>query len=362
MSTPGSRAWLQPDPLFNAVRAGDAAAVRRLLSQAAAPQQAANGWYRPRLTLTHPGSLLHVAAFHGHAAVCQALLEAGADPLAADDQGRLALHLAAERGDVQLLRLLCSHAGSGLAARNSAGETPWGVAARVGHPASVLGLLALPPPPQGQPAPQTAVAGIATQWRRPVPAEGLAACSQQQHAQQQQQQQPGLAASPSGEQDQLSTKPNSPAATCRSPPWPAQPSLPQGTPQAACRSPTQTLREPASPSAAWSEGSEGAQQSTQPLAQPSSSPPAKGAGGWSSERSWSEDAAPSAAPPSQVASQHVPGLPSCGMDRQWGASWPVSCQLAGACSGSPVGPGWLKSVPICCACSPAFALLKCSHA
>jgi len=51
----------------------------------------------------------HVAATHGAAAVCRALLHAGADPNVADDAGDLPLHLAAAFGSGAVVKILLDH-------------------------------------------------------------------------------------------------------------------------------------------------------------------------------------------------------------------------------------------------------------
>lgn len=58
----------------------------------------------------------------------RALLEAGADPNAADPRGYTPLHLAAARGDAGTVRLLLQH-GADVRARTATGDTPIYVAA-----------------------------------------------------------------------------------------------------------------------------------------------------------------------------------------------------------------------------------------
>ena len=63
----------------------------------------------------------HVAATHGAAAACRALLHAGADPNVADDAGDLPLHLAAASGSGAVVKLLLDH-GADPAAQDALGQ------------------------------------------------------------------------------------------------------------------------------------------------------------------------------------------------------------------------------------------------
>lgn len=73
--------------------------------------------------ITDLGAALREAAHKGEADVVQALLAAGADASARDEQGVTALHRAAARGDVAIARLLLA-SGAAVSARDLRGRTP----------------------------------------------------------------------------------------------------------------------------------------------------------------------------------------------------------------------------------------------
>ncbi len=81
------------------------------------------------------GSLLrplHSAATQGSAAICRMLLDAGADPNAAQQSNHTALHAAALRGDVDLAELLIER-GASVDARGDDGRTAADIARETGH-------------------------------------------------------------------------------------------------------------------------------------------------------------------------------------------------------------------------------------
>jgi len=66
---------------------------------------------------------LHLAAWEGHAAVTEFLLQHGADPNVAEANGNTPLHFAASYGYTEIARLLLEH-GAQVNARNKDGKTP----------------------------------------------------------------------------------------------------------------------------------------------------------------------------------------------------------------------------------------------
>merc|ERR1719443_1059836 len=89
--------------LSAAARAGDAAAVRRLLAGGEAADAKVSEWaqdddLRP----------LHLAAYHGHAEVARLLLEHGADPVQKARDSYTPLHYAAFRGQHAVASALVS--------------------------------------------------------------------------------------------------------------------------------------------------------------------------------------------------------------------------------------------------------------
>jgi hypothetical protein len=139
-ATPGSQVQAQgggaPPPslerLLQAARTGDVAGVARALA-GGAPIDAGD----PKWGET---ALMRAAAF-GQRATVQALLSAGANPLAESAGKRTALHAAAEGGDVDILRDLLE---KGLPVDGGAdrGDTPLAVACAARQPAAVEALVA----------------------------------------------------------------------------------------------------------------------------------------------------------------------------------------------------------------------------
>ena len=64
-------------------------------------------------------SCLHLAAWHGHAAITEALLAAGSSVTVRDTDDKTPLHVAALWGHLAIVQLLCDH-GSQLDALNKA--------------------------------------------------------------------------------------------------------------------------------------------------------------------------------------------------------------------------------------------------
>jgi|ERR1719443_25214 len=95
--------WAQDDdlrPLHLAAYHGHAEVARLLLEHGADPVQKARDSYTP----------LHYAAFRGQHAVASALVSAGADPLIPDKEGASPVSLAAKRKDEQMLAVLTNQA------------------------------------------------------------------------------------------------------------------------------------------------------------------------------------------------------------------------------------------------------------
>ena len=84
---------------------------------------------------------LQVAAKNGHATAAKVLLDARAEPSAADKLGLTALHRACERGHTETARLLLE-AGAFASQSRDNGTTPLYLAAREGHAPTVALLLA----------------------------------------------------------------------------------------------------------------------------------------------------------------------------------------------------------------------------
>ncbi len=120
--------------LFEASAAGDADVVRRLLAQDAS---AARSWSPDGFTA------LHLAAFFGHAAIAEALLDAGADPVgpARNAMHVAPLHSAAAAGANDVARTLLAR-GANPNARQTQGFTALMSAAQQGNAALVEMLLA----------------------------------------------------------------------------------------------------------------------------------------------------------------------------------------------------------------------------
>jgi ankyrin repeat protein len=112
-----------------AAASGIADAVRLLLAPpvGADPRAARNNNFTP----------LHSAAMQGHAAVCQLLIEAGAEVnVQTDPQGYAPLHSAAFAGHVEAIRVLLAH-GADRSLINYRNERPADTARRTGQDQAV---------------------------------------------------------------------------------------------------------------------------------------------------------------------------------------------------------------------------------
>jgi uncharacterized protein len=118
--------------LIDAVRAGDAAAVRALLDSAAVDVTAAE----PDGT-----TALHVAVQQGNLELAKGLIARGASVAVETRYGITPLYLAAERGDARIVEALIE-AGADVNAATPQGVTPLMMAARTGRPDAVDVLLA----------------------------------------------------------------------------------------------------------------------------------------------------------------------------------------------------------------------------
>jgi ankyrin repeat protein len=87
----------------------------------------------PRAARINNFTPLHAAAMQGHAAVCEALLKAGASAdVQTDPQGYAPLHSAAFAGHVEAIRVLLAH-GADRGLVNYRGERPADTARRTGQ-------------------------------------------------------------------------------------------------------------------------------------------------------------------------------------------------------------------------------------
>ena len=161
------------NPLLDAVRRGDVAAVRSLLRDGADPNAAQGDGLTALHVAAQKGSLgiarllldagaaahaktriggytpLHLAAQGAHTALVGALLEAGADPAAVTTtSGVTPLHLAAGAvGGEATVRVLLEHGAPADARESAAGQTPLMFAASQGRAPSAVVLLAGGPDP-----------------------------------------------------------------------------------------------------------------------------------------------------------------------------------------------------------------------
>ncbi|CAM9469500.1 unnamed protein product, partial [Laminaria digitata] len=83
------------------------------------------------------------ATLHNYAALVRLLLEAGADPALAEEDGFIALHVAAQKGRVDLIDMLYAGAPATLNTYSSDGETPLFAACTEGREGTVSRLLSL---------------------------------------------------------------------------------------------------------------------------------------------------------------------------------------------------------------------------
>jgi ankyrin repeat protein len=127
-AAPGAQA---NDPLVEAVRARDRAAVARLVKQGADVTRASPDGATP----------LHWAAHRDDLAIARLLIDAGAGVNAATDLGVTPLSLACSGGSASLVEVLLG-AGADPRAATSTGETPLMTCARTGNLTAVKALLA----------------------------------------------------------------------------------------------------------------------------------------------------------------------------------------------------------------------------
>lgn len=111
----------QSSALVQAVAAGDLEAVQEQVAAGESLNQVAA-----------KGTPLTVAASHGHDRIAWYLLQQGADPNLADDQGRLPLVAASAEGSQRLVKLMLS-AGAKVNASGANGQTPVSAAAEAGN-------------------------------------------------------------------------------------------------------------------------------------------------------------------------------------------------------------------------------------
>jgi uncharacterized protein len=111
------------DPLFDAVRAGDATGVERLLTSGAEVDSRDRDQATPLLA----------AALNGQLAVAKLLLSKGADVMARNAGGFTPLHAAAYSGSVPIAELLLEKGAVLEDAANEAGVTPLIVAVEENH-------------------------------------------------------------------------------------------------------------------------------------------------------------------------------------------------------------------------------------
>jgi len=121
--------------LFKATEAGDVEEVRSL-----AP--ACRSWLESAARGPDGDTALHLAALYGHTDCFFALLEAGADPRAVDQDKSTVLHDAAAGGSLAAVLRLLELAPELVSARDEDEETPLHCAARGGFAAAVSALLA----------------------------------------------------------------------------------------------------------------------------------------------------------------------------------------------------------------------------
>ena len=123
-------------PLMSAVSCGHEAIVKFLLSLS-------NGAADPNIANAQNRTALHYAASKGRVAIIKLLIEAGAQTNIKDVTGCLPLHRAASAGQAEALRELLKHTAKPLInARDTSGATPLLLAAVGGHHAAAIMLAA----------------------------------------------------------------------------------------------------------------------------------------------------------------------------------------------------------------------------
>jgi uncharacterized protein len=160
-----AHAW-DPSPIVDAARSGDADAVRKLIAQGADVNAAGGDGMTPLHWAAYHGDAaltqallkakasvsattrlgdntpLHIASRHGHGAVVAALLAGGAKPDVATSAGATALHLAAAAGDTTAIRALVRAKANVNAKEVEWGQTPLMFAAANDRALAVKALLA----------------------------------------------------------------------------------------------------------------------------------------------------------------------------------------------------------------------------
>jgi uncharacterized protein len=116
--------------LHRAAAEGSVEAIRRLVSVSNPNARDSNG-----------RTPLHVAAFQGHGAAAQALIETGADPHLLDDQRYDAVTIAAVRDDVRTLKALLDSGASAKLITSVYDGTALIAAAHLGHDGAVRELI-----------------------------------------------------------------------------------------------------------------------------------------------------------------------------------------------------------------------------
>ncbi|ACP22418.1 putative repetitive exported protein (plasmid) [Sinorhizobium fredii NGR234] len=120
------------DPLFDAVAAGDAAAVERVLAAGAIVDSRARDQATPLIN----------AALAGQLAIAELLIGKDADVMARNAGGFTPVHAAAFSGSLPIIKLLLDHGAALDDAANKAGVTPLMVAGEENHVALAQFLLA----------------------------------------------------------------------------------------------------------------------------------------------------------------------------------------------------------------------------
>eukprot|EP01049_Picozoa_sp_SAG25_P017158 SAG25_NODE_4300_length_845_cov_2.063003_1_plen_125_part_01 len=108
---------------------GDVAAVRRFVAQGADPNSVNNGW-----------PVLVLVAYHGHAEVIRALVEAGATVDQPNKHGDTPLLIASQDGHAAAVEALLG-GGAAVDRPDEDGATPLSIASQNGHAAAVEALL-----------------------------------------------------------------------------------------------------------------------------------------------------------------------------------------------------------------------------